>query len=135
MESPPEITAEVPRAWARPAVTLPVLAFLSLVGGQLPSFSTQANLYTIVLGGGLVLVGLSGRVVPRRPVPGRPRPPAAWWLLPALGFAVLEGVTFLAGTRRYPTLSRLMDPLLEDEVVRSTCFFGWLAAFWVLVRR
>jgi hypothetical protein len=135
MESPPDVTAEVPRAWARPAVSLPVLAFLALVGGQLPSFTSSANLYVIVLGGALVCLGLSGRLVPRRPVPDRPRPPAAWWLLPAVCFAVVEGATFLAGTRRYPTLSRLMDPLLEDEVIRSTFFFGWLAAFWVLVRR
>jgi hypothetical protein len=134
MDSPPDITAEVPRAWARPAVSLPALALLALVGGQLPSFSTQANLYTMVLGSTLLALGLSTRM-PRRPVPGRPGTGAAWWLVPALCFAVVEGATFLAGTRRYPTLSRLVDPLLEDEVLRSTCFFGWLAAFWVLVRR
>jgi hypothetical protein len=134
MDSPQEVAAEVPRAWARPAYTVPVLALLALIGGQLPSFSTLANLYTIVLGGTLLCVGLSARV-PRRPIPARPGPPAAWWLIPALVFAVVEGATFLAGTRRYPTLSRLVDPLLEDEVLRSTCFFGWLAAFWVLVRR
>jgi hypothetical protein len=134
MESPSDITAEVPRGWARPAVTLPALALLALLGGQLPSFTTQANLYTMMLGGTLSAIGLSARM-PRRPVPGRPGPGAAWWLMPALCFAVVEGATFLAGTRRYPTLSRLFDPLLEDEVIRSTCFFGWLAAFWVLVRR
>jgi hypothetical protein len=135
MESPPEAVAvEVPRPWARPVVAVPVLALLALVGGQLPSFSSQANLYVLALGGGLLGLGVSARV-PRRPAPGRLGRGAAWWLLPGVAFAVLEGATYLAGTRRYPTLSRLLDPALEGEFVRSAGYLGWLAAFWVLVRR
>jgi hypothetical protein len=134
MDPSPEVTADVPRVWARPVIIVPVLALLALVGGQLPSFSPQANLYTMALGGAMVWLGLSARL-PRRPLPDRPGRTAVWWVVPAVAFAIVEGATFLAGTRRYPTLSRLLDPLLEDEVFRSAGYLGWLAAFWVLVRR
>jgi hypothetical protein len=155
MEQPPEAVAEgvaeiavaAPRTWERPLVVAPVLGTLALVGGQLSSFSAPASYFSLAVGGVMVAIGLAGS--PRRPPvplsarslgrssagpPGRRRA-AAWWLLPFTWFAAVEAVTFLAGTRRYPTLSRLMDPLLEDELIRSTCFLGWLAAFWALVRR
>jgi hypothetical protein len=142
MEQPREIAAEVPRgawdrpraAWDRPIVTMPVLAFLSLVGGQLPSFSTRANLYTISLGGAMIWLGLSSRL-PRRPTatPGRG---TVWWLLPVAVFGVFEGSTFLLGSSpEFPTFSKLTDPLLEDELARSAAYLAWLTAFWGLVRR
>jgi hypothetical protein len=135
MEQPPEITAEVPRAWDRPVVSVPVLAFLSLVGGQLPSFSVQANLYTLSTGGALIWLGLSNRV-PRRPVPRRFGSGAIWWFLPVAMFGFFEGATFMLGsTDDFPTFSRLADPMLDDELVRSAVYFGWLTAFWGLVRR
>ena len=134
MEPQLELAAEAPRPWARPVVVVPLLVLLALIGGQLPSFSTSANLYMLAIGGTMMWIGLSARVS-RRPAPGRPGRAAAWWLLPVVYFAAIEGVTFVAGSRRYPTLSRIFDPLLADELVRSACFFGWLAAFWALVRR
>lgn len=135
MEQPPEIAAKVPRVWDRPVVSVPVLAFLSLVGGQLPSFSLQANLYTMGTGGALIWLGLSARV-PRHPAPLRPGPGAIWWLLPVVVFGVFEGGTFVLGsTDDFPTFSRLADPLLNDQLVRSAVYFGWLTAFWGLVRR
>lgn len=135
MEQPPEITAEVPRVWDRPVVSVPVLAFLSLVGGQLPSFSVQANLYTLGTGGALIWLGLSSRV-PRRPAPQRFGSGAIWWLLPVTVFGFFEGATFMLGsTDDFPTFSRLADPMLEDDLVRSAVYFGWLTAFWGLVRR
>jgi len=135
MEQPSEIAAEVPRVWDRSTVSLPILAFLSLVGGQLPSFSLSANLYTLGVGGALIWLGLSNRV-PRRPVARRFWPGAAWWLLPVSLFAVFEATTFLLGsTPDYPTFSRLADPMLDGELVRSALYFGWLTAFWALVRR
>jgi hypothetical protein len=135
MEQPHEIAAEAPRVWDRPVVVVPVLACLSLVGGQLPSFSTSANLYTIGTGGVLVWLGLSQRV-PRRPAPERLRRGAVWWVLPVAIFGVFEGATFvMAAGDDFPTFSRLADPLLEDSLVRSAAWFAWLAAFWGLVRR
>ena len=134
MEQPPEIVAEAPRAWDRPVVAVPVLACLSLVGGQLPSFSLPANLYTLGTGGALIWLGLSNRV-PRRPVPARLGSGLIWWVLPVAVFGLFEGTTFVIGSDDFPTFSRLADPLLEDELVRSAAYFGWLAAFWGLVRR
>ncbi|MET8907403.1 hypothetical protein [Micromonospora sp. NPDC004551] len=136
MDHPRELTVEAPRAWDRPVVSVPVFICLSLVGGQLPSFSTAANLYTLGTGGALIWVGLSNRVPPRRPAPRRLPPGALWWLLPVTVFGVLEGTTFvLAVGDDFPTFSRLADPMLEDHLVRSAAWFAWLTAFWGLVRR
>ncbi|MGC4895779.1 hypothetical protein [Micromonospora sp. DT31] len=135
MDHPRELTVEAPRVWDRPVVSVPVLICLSLVGGQLPSFSTAANLYILTTGGGLIWVGLSNRV-PRRPAPRRLHRAALWWLLPATIFVVFEGATFvLSMGDEFPTLSRLADPLLEEHLLRSTAWLAWLAAFWGLVRR
>lgn len=135
MEQQPEVFVEAPRVWDRPVVSVPVLAGLSLVGGQLPSFSPQANLYAIGTGGALIWLGLSHRV-PRRPVPARLGSGVVWWLLPIAIFGFFEGTTFVLGsTDDYPTFSRLADPLLEDGLTRSAAYFAWLAAFWGLVRR
>ncbi|MGW0433899.1 hypothetical protein ACWDV4_15340 [Micromonospora sp. NPDC003197] len=136
MEQPQEITAaEVPRTWDRPVVSIPVIAGLSLVGGQFQSFSTSANLYALGTGGALIWLGLSNRM-PRRPAPARLGAGSIWWLLPVVMFGLFEGTTFIANAGDdFPTFSRLADPLLEDELVRSVAYFGWLMAFWGLVRR
>lgn len=135
MEQPSEIAVEAARTWDRPLVLLPVFVLLSLVGGFLPSFSPQANLYVLVIGGTLFWLGLSGRV-PKKRAPLRLSRQAAWWLMPALLLAVVELVTFIAGsTYDYPTLSLLGDPLLEEYLARVAVYFGWLSAFWGLVRR
>jgi hypothetical protein len=135
MEHPSELTAEVPRAWDRPVVSVPVLALVSLVGGQLPSFSPQANVYAVGTGGALIWLGLSNRV-PRRAVPQRLGSGAVWWVLPVVIFGVFESSTFVLGsTDDFPTFSRLADPILDDRLFRSVVYFGWLSAFWGLVRR
>lgn len=135
MEQPSELTVEAARPWARPAVTVPVIAFLSLAGGQLPSFSLQANLYVLAIGGAMIWLGLSHRL-PRRPSPRRVGAGVAWWLVPVLLFAFVELVNYALGsTSEHPTLSKLADPALDDKVVRSAVYFAWLTGFWGLVRR
>ncbi|MGW1057716.1 hypothetical protein [Micromonospora rubida] len=135
MDHPRELIVTEPRVWDRPVVSVPVLVCLSLVGGQLPSFSAAANLYTLGTGGALIWLGLGARVS-RRPAPRRLGVGAVWWLVPVAVFGVFEGTTFvLHAGDDFPTLSRLADPLLEDELVRSAAWFAWLAAFWGLVRR
>lgn len=130
-----QVAAEAPGAWARPAVLVPVFAGLSLVGGQLPSFSLAANLYVLALGGAMVWLGLSRRV-PRRAVGDRIGRGVRWWILPAGVLVTAEVVTFALGSNYdYPTLSRLSDPLMAAEPVRSACYFAWLSGFWGLVRR
>ncbi|MER5704252.1 hypothetical protein ABT023_20260 [Micromonospora sp. NPDC002296] len=135
MDHPRELIVTEPRVWDRPVVSVPVLVCLSLVGGQLPSFSASANLYTLGTGGALIWLGLGARVS-RRPAPRRLGMGTVWWLLPVAVFGVFEGATFvLQAGDEFPTFSRLADPLLEDELVRSAAWFAWLAAFWGLVRR
>jgi hypothetical protein len=130
----PELVAEVDRAWARPVVLTPVFALIALVGGALPSFSLRANLLVLGAGGALFWLGMSA-ALPRRPAPARLPRRAAWWLVPLLLFGVVEGATFLNGSHAYPTLSRLADPLLEHYWARAAGYFGWLWAFWAMVRR
>jgi hypothetical protein len=135
MEPSPPLAAELTRPWARPVVMMPVFALIAAVGGLFPSFSLRANLLVLVTGGAMVWLGLSHRL-PRREEPRRLYPLAAWWLLPALGFAAIELVDFALGsTYAHPTLSLLADPLLEHYLPRSALYFGWLAGFWGLVRR
>ena len=130
----PELVAEVDRAWARPVVLTPVFALISLVGGASPSFGLRANLLELTTGGVLFWIGLSAAVT-RRPSPSRLPRRAAWWLVPLLLFGVVEGATFLNGSQAYPTLSRLADPVLEHYWARTAAYFGWLWAFWGMVRR
>jgi hypothetical protein len=133
MEQPTQLAAEAPDGGDRPVVVLPVLAFLSLVGGQLPSFSTRANLFAISLGGTMLTLGLARR--PAR-TPARLGSGTVWWLVPLAIFAVFEGSTYLLGsTADYPTFSKLTDPLLEDELLRTAGYFAWLTGFWALARR
>lgn len=134
MEHRPELVAEVDRVWVRPVVLVPLFALISLVAGALPSFSLSANLLVLCVGGALFWLGMSA-AVPRRPPPNRLSPRAAWWLLPLTCLIVVEGATFLIGSRDYPTLSKLADPVLEGYLPRSTLYFGWLWAFWGMVRR
>jgi hypothetical protein len=121
--------------WARPALVLPVLVVLSLIGGAFPSFSLAANLYVLALGAVLCALGLSGRVRRQDPPERLPRA-AVWWLVPVLAAALLELADFLLGsTPAHPSLSKLLDPVLAGYLPRSAGYFGWLCAFWWLVRR
>lgn len=133
MDQPSEIgrTDTAPRA----AVLVPVFALISLVGGLFPSFSLQANLYVLAIGGTLFWLGLTHRV-PRLPEPRRMGRSTLWWLLPALSLALIELVMFIGGsTYDYPTLSLLADPVLEGYLARAAAYFGWVTAFWGLIRR
>lgn len=134
MDQRSELTAEVDRTWARPVILLPVFGLISLVGGALPSFSLAANLLVLCVGGMLFWLGLSS-TLPRRPARHPLPPQAVWWLLPLALLAVVEVATFVVRSPSYPTLSKLFDPVLEGYPARCALYFGWLAAFWGLVRR
>jgi hypothetical protein len=83
----------------------------------------------------LFWLGLSNRV-PRRPAPERLPVRAWWWLVPALVLTGVEMVDFALGsTTAHPTLSTFADPYLARYAVRAAVYFGWLTAFWGLVRR
>lgn len=135
MMSQPELSAGAVRAWDRPVVTVPVLAFVALVGGLFGSFTSAAYLLVIAVGAAMMWLGLSGWVG-RRPSPTRLTRQAAWWLAPVLLLAAVELVGFSRHSiSDYPTLSLLADPVLEHYLPRAAGYLAWLAGFWVLVRR
>jgi hypothetical protein len=108
---------------------------LSLLGGLFPSFSLAANLYVLVLGGALLVAGMSSRM-PKLATPQELPRGLAWWLAPVGLFVVVEVATYAGGsTPNFPTLSVLADPLLGSYPLRSAAYFGWLIIFWGLVRR
>ena len=135
MEQRPELAAEVGRTWARPIVLVPVFALIALVAGALPSFSLAANLLVLCTGGTLFWLGMSHHV-PRRSGPRHLSRQALWWFVPLALLIGVEVANFLIGsTAAHPTLSKLADPLLEGYLARAALYYGWLAAFWGLVRR
>jgi hypothetical protein len=114
---------------------MPVFVLVSLVGARFPSFSTGANVLVLGAGGALFWLGLSERL-PRRRSPRQLAAHAGWWVLPATLLAGVELVNFALGsTYDHPTLSSLVDPLLEGYPARAFGYLGWLMAYWGLVRR
>lgn len=131
----PELAVPGTPAWTRPAVTMPIFGVLSLLGGFLPSFSLEANLYVFAIGAVMMWLGL-GQRLPRRPPPTRLPSGLTWWLVPVGVFVFFELTAFATGSRAtYPTLSVLADPLLDDYLPRALVYFAWLTGFWGLVRR
>ncbi len=135
MERPEELSVERASIWTRPYVMGTVFVPLSLLGGLFPSFSLAANLYVLLIGGALMIAGMSGRM-PRLNPPAELPVGVVWWLVPVGMLAAFEIATYVLGsTHDYPTLSLLADPLLESYPVRVAAYFGWLTVFWGLVRR
>jgi hypothetical protein len=135
MNQPPEVSAQAMRAWDRPSVVFPVFVLVALVGGLFGSFTLSANLLVLAVGGTFSWLGLTGRAG-RRLVPARLSRAAAWWLVPILLLAFVELFAFTKHSlAHYPTLSLLADPILDNYAARAACYFGWLAAFWGLIRR
>ena len=135
MERPEEVWAERAGLWTRPYVMGAVFIPLSLLGGLFPSFSLAANLYVLVLGGALLVAGMSSRM-PKIATPQELPSAVVWWLIPVGLFVVVEVATYAGGsTLDSPTMSLLADPLLESYPMRSAAYFGWLIAFWGMVRR
>lgn len=123
------------RAFDRPVVMVPVFALIAAVGGLFGSFTPGAGLLVHAIGGTMVWLGVSGRVG-RRAVPRRLPRAALWWLVPLLVLALTELWAFLQTPHPdYPTLSLILDPVLDHYLPRAVGYFAWLAGFWALVRR
>lgn len=135
MERPEEALVERASLWTRPYVMGAVFIPLSLLGGLFPAFSLAANVYVLLLGGALLVAGMSSRM-PRIATPQELPPGVVWWLIPLGLLAVVEVATYAGGsTHDFPTLSLLFDPVLESYPMRSAAYFGWLSMFWGMVRR
>ena len=134
MPQTPEASAEA-RTWDRPLVMLPVFALVAAVGGLFGSFTLSANLLVLAVGGTFIWLGMSGRVIRRAPVRQLPSG-SVWWLVPILTLALVELYAFSKHSiEDYPTLSLLADPALNHYLPRAASYFGWLTAFWGLIRR
>lgn len=132
--SPPPLAAEV-RVWDRPLVVLPVFVLVAAVGGLFGSFTLEANLLILGVGGVFGWLGLTGKAG-RRPTRAFLPRSTAWWLVPVLLLALVELFTFTQRSlENYPTLSLLADPLLENYPARAVAYFLWLLGFWGLARR
>src|SRR5262245_32310629 len=108
-QSPPPASSPSPasavRAWDRPLVMLPLFALIAAVGGLFGSFTLNATLLVLAVGGTLVWLGVTGRVA-RRPAPARLSRGALWWMLPILALALVELFAFTRNSpTAYPTLS------------------------------
>jgi hypothetical protein len=127
--------AEVVRPWDRAIVMYPVFALIAVIGGTFGSFTLGAYVLVLAVGGTLFSLGLTGRAG-RRPAPGVLPKAALWWLVPTLVFAITELYSFARhSTVDHPTVSLLADPFLDHYLARAAVYFGWLLAYWGLVRR
>lgn len=112
-----------------------VILYCWLAGG-FASFTWQSTAAVLIPGLTIFALGV-GRPPDRRP---RPAPignvGAVAWAVPLLTFCVLEIVDDLLGsTPAHPTLSVLMDPVLDGHVWRSMGYFVWIVVGWALVKR
>lgn len=112
-----------------------LVAYAWVLGGTAP-FSTKALLG--VLFPGAVL----GFIAFRRP-PERVAPPESvdvtglsYWLIAIALLFEWEASGFRTGTNSWhPTLTELLDPLLQPHPIRSAAIVAWLMAGWALVKR
>jgi hypothetical protein len=128
----------VTRGRARP---LTVAAWAGVIvycwfAGRFASFTWQSTMAVLVPG--LTIFTLAIGRSPRR----RPAPQAVGtqgvvaWAVPLLSFCVMEiGNDLLGSTYAHPTLSILLDPVLDVHVWRSAGYFVWIWVGWALVKR
>ncbi|HSV67152.1 MAG TPA: hypothetical protein VLJ59_14730 [Mycobacteriales bacterium] len=128
-------------AWIRanpwPAVGWTTAVFVAWVVGGFDSFAPASEMAVVAISLGLFGVAIFAPP-PRKPAPRRVSL-IGWlaWLVPILTFSVLEIVNSLVfgSTPTHPTLSGLMDPVLESQPVRAAAVLLWLAAGRELLRR
>jgi hypothetical protein len=120
---------------------LTVAALYSWAAGGLRQ-NTLPAIAAIVLPG-IVGVWLARRRPPRVPAKGAPADPRAGvtWALWLLAFLLWEAGAFMfqesvtLGNADHPTLSVLLEPILEPQPVRALGYLVWLVGGWRLLRR
>jgi hypothetical protein len=121
---------------AAPAALLVGGTAYALVAASTTPFTQPANVLT-----GLAIVVMAVLVVvrwPRRTASIRPagHPYRLWWWLVVV-FAVWELFNYVAPGSRgdHPTFSSITDAIDRFYLLKALLFLGWLAGFWVILRR
>jgi hypothetical protein len=106
-------------------------------------FSWNARIATGLVGVAIVAVALARNQHRRRPE-DVPRPQLGGsrtaslvvWLVVLGGLVAYQLAIFFSEPRDlYPTLSSLINPVIEPYLVRAAAFFTWIWAGWYLVAR
>lgn len=118
-----------------------IAAFLTLgvvvwTAGTFHSFTWQAATSVLLAGIVMAVAALSEpRTPPMAPAELRPRG-VTYWLICTFAFFEWEVAAAVDGAAgNHPTLSQLLDPVLDTHPGRSAAYLLWLYAGWGLVRR
>lgn len=139
----PVMGGPVPGRWpggsARPL--LGTLAVLGLAGyawaaSGLPPFSGRALVGVLIPGAALGLIAY-GRPPERIPAPERIDVAGfSFWAICVAALLEWEASAFRDNSLSWhPSLTALIDPLIQPHPVRGAAFLVWLLAGWALVRR
>lgn len=131
-------TRRRPRWLERPWLVAAAAVLLAVLVALSPRTSTAVQVALGIVGSAALVVTLrAGRGAP----PTAARSPRAWpWAVVIVVGCLLELGNFLTqpdpqtDNPAHPTLSALVDPLLDDGWVRAVVAGGWLLLGWWVVR-
>jgi hypothetical protein len=136
-------TGEAPDRWprssgrpARDTLIVLALAGYAWVASAAAPFSGRALVSVLVPGAALGVIAC-GRPPERIPAPDRLDVTGfSYWAICIAATLEWEASAFRSGSHRWhPSLTQLIDPLIQPHPVRSGAFLVWLLAGWALVRR
>ncbi len=112
------------------------LAGYAWVASAAAPFSGRALVSVLVPGAALGVIAC-GRPPERIPAPDRPDVTGfSYWAICIAATLEWEASAFRSGSHPWhPSLTELIDPLIQPHPVRSGAFLVWLLAGWALVRR
>ena len=121
---------------ARDTLIVLALAGYAWVASAAAPFSGRALVSVLIPGAALGLI--AGRRAPERiPAPDRLDVTGfSYWAICVAATLEWEASAFRSGSHPWhPSLTELIDPLIQPHPVRSGAFLLWLLAGWALVRR
>ena len=112
------------------------LAGYAWVASGLPPFSGRALLGVLIPGAAIGLIAY-GRPPERIPAPDRiDLTGFSYWAICVAALLEWEASAFRDNSLSWhPSLTALIDPLIQPHPVRGAAFLVWLLAGWALVRR
>jgi len=125
-----------PAVPVRDTLLVLALAGYAWMASAAAPFSGQALAGVLVPGAALGVIAY-GRLPERIPAPDRLDVTGfSYWAICIAATLEWEASAFQAGSHPWhPSLTELIDPLIQPHPVRSGAFLVWLLAGWALVRR